>query len=157
MQSETCPQESAVLKACRSNNWNDGLQKHFEVCPTCQEADRSAKWIRNASAIKKEQFPPMPDPDVLWFRARIAVRERESSRAVWFSALRKTLLYGPLSAGATWFVLDFLRSEGIGVEQGMQGIPMVFGIVPLLAAVLTAVLVYFTPSLASRIRSFRPF
>ena len=153
MRNELCPHENAVLQACRSNTWNDDLLKHFRECSVCQEAEWSAEWMRNAV---HQEPTPLPDPSVMWIRARIAAGEREASRAVWLSAFRKTLLYGSLSAAGTWLALDLLRTEGIDPGQHLQALTTSFGVVPLGVAVFAAA-VYFTPYLMTRIRNFNPF
>jgi hypothetical protein len=155
MRSETCVHETAVLNARRSNSWDDNLLRHFYECSTCQDAVRAAQWIQNAAALP--QVTLLPDPDVVWIRANVLSREREASRALCLATLRRILLYGPVSAGTAWLVLDFLRSEGVGMEYWLQASPKTFGLVPLGTAILAAALVYIAPSLLQRIRGFTPF
>jgi len=130
MRNESCPQEDAVLKALRSNDWTDGLRKHFQECSVCQEAAWSAEWIRNAAV--HDESRPLPDPDVMWIQASIAAREREAIRSVWFSAIRYTVIYGSLCAGGTWLVLDWLKANLVA-----------FGVIPLSAVILTVAVAHF--------------
>ena len=155
MRSETCVHETAVINARRSNIWNDKLLRHFHECLTCQDAARAEEWIQNAAALP--QFALLPDPDVLWIRANVLFRERGASRALFWATLRRILLYGLVSAGAAWLVLDFLRSEGVGIEYWLRASPKTFGLIPLGMAILVAALVYIAPSLLQRIRGFSPF
>jgi len=113
MRNESCPQEDAVLKALRANRWSDDLRKHFQDCSVCQEAEWSAEWIRNAAVYDESR--PLPDPDILWIRAHFAAGEREASRVVWRSAIRRTLLYGSLGAAGTWLALDWMKANLIVV------------------------------------------
>jgi len=155
MRNETCLHESEVLKACRSGEWRPDLLRHYEACAGCQEAERTAYWIR-AAAIEEGAFP-LPDPDILWIQARIVARERDASRILWISTFRKTLVFGSLSAAAMAVVLHTATSAGIPVEQWPQILPGNFGVIPLGLAVLMAAVVYLGPSLLERVRVFWPF
>jgi hypothetical protein len=153
MQSETCPYESAAVKACRSGDWDPDLLKHYQDCPACHEAERASEWVRAAS-IDDAVFP-LPDPDLLWMRATIAAREQQESRVLWLKTLRKTLALSPLWAASAALAFEVMEAAGIGDNRWFRAGG--FGVIPLGAASLMAALVYLAPSLLARFRDFRPF
>jgi hypothetical protein len=58
---------------------------------------------------------PLPDPDVLWLRARIAARQEAVAKALWRSIVRRVLFYGLVCAGAAWLMLDSALWQGAGL------------------------------------------
>jgi hypothetical protein len=153
MRSETCPYESAAIKACRSGDWDPELLKHYQNCPACREAERASEWVR-AAAVDDEVFP-LPDPDLLWIRATIAARERQESRVLWLKTFRKILALSPLWAALAALAFEVMEAAGIGDDRWLRA--GTFGVIPLGAASLMAALVYLAPSLLERFRAFRPF
>jgi hypothetical protein len=155
MQSETCPYEEAVLKACRSGEWDRDLLKHYQNCPACHEAERTAEWVRTAAV--GVAAVPLPDPDLLWIRARVAAREQEESRVLWLETFRKTLAISPLCAAAVALIFEAMKTAGIAADRWLPALSGTFGVIPLGAAALMAALVYTAPSLFARFRAVRLF
>ena len=115
MRNETCPHENEVLHSCRSGEWQPDLLRHFQECADCREAERTAVWFRG-TAIEEAAFP-LPDPDVLWMQAHMAAFERNANRLLWISTIRRTLVFGSLSAATAAIVLEAAKAAGIAVEQ----------------------------------------
>lgn len=155
MQSETCPYERAVLEACRSGEWARELLKHYQNCPFCHEAERTAEWVRAAAV--DVAAAPLPDPDLLWIRARLGTREQEESRTLWLATFRKTLAISPFCAAAVALILEAVRTTGVAGGRWLLALTGNFGVVPLAGATLMAALVYTAPSLLARFRAFRFF
>ena len=117
---ETCPQETAVSAAARTGEWEESLRAHAAECASCREIVDAARWMqdfagtspRNAegdSAMPDPGLsdPGLPDPGVVWWRARMADKQREAERA------HKTLAWLEIAAGAAisiglagWLALD---------------------------------------------------
>ena len=102
MRNETCAYETAVAAARRSGNWNEELEEHYRDCPSCREAGQVSEWV-SSLAIPLNKTP-LPDPDLLWIRARISAREKAANRLLWTSTFRQTVQHGFVSAGAAWLV-----------------------------------------------------
>lgn len=155
MQSETCPYEKAVLKACRSGEWDRELLKHYQNCSVCHEAESAAEWVR-AAAVNVAAVP-LPDPDLLWIRAKLGTREQEESRALWLATFRKTLAISPFCAAAVALIVEAMKTTGIAGGRWLLVLTGNFGVIPLAGATLMAALVYAAPSLLSRFRAVRLF
>lgn len=50
--------------------------------------------------------PALPDPEVLFLRARIAASQEAAARALWLATMGRTLRAGLVCAGAAWLFLD---------------------------------------------------
>jgi hypothetical protein len=155
MQSEPCPYEKAVLKACRSGEWDRDLLKHYENCPICHEAERTAEWVRAAAV--DVAAAPLPDPDLLWIRAKLGTREQEESRALWLATFHKTLAISPFCAAAVALILEAMKTAGIPGGRWLLVLTGNFGVIALAGATLMAALVYTAPSLLARFRAVRLF
>lgn len=156
MQRETCPYEKAVLRARYSGEWDWELLKHYQNCPLCHEAERTSEWIR-AAAVVDVSAVPLPDPDLLWIRAKLAIREQEESRALWLATFGKTLAISPLCAAAGALLFEAMRATGIAGGRWLLVLSGNFGVIPLAGATLIAALVYTAPSLLARFRAVRLF
>ena len=90
---------------------------------------------------------PLPDPDVLWIRARIAAREAAELQALRTSTRRQALRYGLPVASMAWFVLEGIRTAGINPEAWIRPVteglgvpvsPSIWFLVPMGAAAFSA-------------------
>ncbi len=82
MNVDSCPKSDAVVQAARSNNWPDSLRAHIERCQSCRETCRVACWMARMAA-RLESIPgELPDPELMWLRAKINRRSQLPARAL---------------------------------------------------------------------------
>lgn len=77
MSDQFCEQELNVIRAARSDKWDESLRAHAQTCPVCTEAMRVHAAM--SSLINSEQIPSTPDPKLIWLKAQYAERQRRSS------------------------------------------------------------------------------
>ncbi|MEJ1966693.1 MAG: hypothetical protein WDO56_36190 [Gammaproteobacteria bacterium] len=129
-------------------------------CPVCKEISEVSDCIRNLGDLPNARA--LPDPDWLWVRARISARQDAAAKSLRMWALRQTLRYGLLSAGAVWLFLDWMKTEGPRLDRWIQTIALPFvdplaNVAILALAVLgiafvTAALILGRPHMARRLR-----
>jgi hypothetical protein len=79
MRTEGCPREAEVVEAARSGRWPDELLEHTQSCMACAEVRLVAGFlVREALATDPE---PLPDPRLIWWRARFESRREVARRA----------------------------------------------------------------------------
>jgi hypothetical protein len=107
---QTCPQESAVSTAVRTGEWAGSLRTHAAECESCGEIVDAARWMQDfagTSARDAECESAMPDPSVVWWRARMAAKQREAERVHKMLAWLEVAAGAAISLGlAGWLALD---------------------------------------------------
>lgn len=98
MSDQFCEQELDVIRAVRSDKWDGSLRIHAQSCPVCAEATRVHAAM--SSLINSEQFPPIPDPKLVWLKAQFAERQRKSTIITRITAVAYAALLGALGLGA---------------------------------------------------------
>ena len=100
---------------------------------------------------------PLPDPDLIWLRARILARAQEAERELWRTTYRKMLHYGLIAGGLAWLSMDVSKLEGVSLDAHFPTVLKLLGwgdwgttLAPLFAAG-TAVFIAF-PRLRARLR-----
>lgn len=78
---ETCRFEEAVAAAARSGLWTAELREHRDGCPACAETTLVAAALAAEAAVEAADAAPLPEPRVIWLKARLAERERHARRA----------------------------------------------------------------------------
>ncbi len=78
--SKGCPQEASVSRAARTGQWDDALEAHAAACPACAEAVLISNSLR-AIALETEDHKPLPDPYLVWLKAKLTERQVASQRA----------------------------------------------------------------------------
>jgi hypothetical protein len=81
MSLKACPYEDAVVAAARSGHWSPELSAHRDSCLTCAEVTLVVAALAADADKLTSVEPPLPDPAVIWLRARLASRERNFERA----------------------------------------------------------------------------
>jgi hypothetical protein len=76
----TCDHERAVLRAVATGAWSDQLRQHLGGCPACSDAALVASVLAR-EAEELDPGPPLPDPSVIWLRARLEQRRHTARRA----------------------------------------------------------------------------
>lgn len=82
MNLDSCPKSEAVVQAVRSNQWPEGLQAHVKACEPCRETSRVASWMTEMAASLESPPGEMPDPELIWLKARINRRSQLPARAL---------------------------------------------------------------------------
>ena len=102
---------------------------------------------------------PLPDPDLIWLRARILARAQEAERELWRTTYRKMLHYGLIAGGLAWLSIDVSKLEGVSLDVQFPAVLKLLGdswgdwgtTLALLFAAGTAVFIAF-PRLRARLR-----
>lgn len=82
MNVDSCPKSEAVVRAVRSNDWPDSLRVHIDRCKSCRETSQVASWMARM-AERLESIPgKLPDPELIWLKARINRRSQLPARAL---------------------------------------------------------------------------
>jgi hypothetical protein len=78
--SKGCPQEIDVLTAARTGQWDDALETHAAACPVCREVALVSRTLRTLDQ-ETEGHKPLPDPYLVWLKAKLTERHVASQRA----------------------------------------------------------------------------
>jgi hypothetical protein len=82
MNHRNCSQETAVVRAVRTGEWNEALQAHVRECATCRSVQEAARWMQGVAPQASAQAEhDLPDPRVLWLRAQLSERQAAAERA----------------------------------------------------------------------------
>ncbi len=136
-----CPHDQAVAAAARSGDWSPELRLHRDGCMACAELTLVAAALA-ADAEKLTDDPrPLPDPGVIWLRARLARREqkyRSATRSIVVvqrAAIAVVVAVGLAFAPGLWSVLRGAFSS-LSFNPSIQGLPRAAGS-PLLVLVVS--------------------
>ena len=77
--SKGCPQEAGVLRAKRMDQWDDTLEAHAAECPACGEVALVSDSLHTI-ALEAEGRKRLPDPYLVWLKARLIERQVASQR-----------------------------------------------------------------------------
>ena len=78
--SKGCPQEASVLTAARTGQWDEALEAHAAACPACGEVALVSGSLRTF-ARETEGHHRLPDPYLVWLKAKLTERQVASQRA----------------------------------------------------------------------------
>ncbi len=78
--SKGCPQEASVLRAARTGQWDEALEAHVVECPACGEVALVGDSLRTV-ALETEDHKRLPDPHLVWLKAKLTERQVASQRA----------------------------------------------------------------------------
>ncbi len=78
--SKGCPQEASVSRAARTGEWDDALEAHAAACPVCGEVALVSNSLRTI-ALETDNYKPLPDPYLVWLKAKLTERQVSSQRA----------------------------------------------------------------------------
>ncbi len=80
MNTSTCHYEEAVTKAARLGGWDESLKSHLDSCEHCREVAETATWLTTLAG-KGPHEPALPDPGLVWLRARLEEVQQAEERA----------------------------------------------------------------------------
>lgn len=106
-----CLTEEQVREAAQTGHWTDELRDHCASCSPCAEtALVTAALCADARELETDDSP-LPDPRLIWLRARIESRRVKSTRAtlaiVWVqrAAIACAAVIGLVAAPGLWRLL----------------------------------------------------
>ena len=77
---DSCPFEPNVIDAAASGSWSESLRAHVASCESCAAAAEVAPWMASFSGIDEREHI-LPDPAVLWLKARLLQSKAAVERA----------------------------------------------------------------------------
>lgn len=80
MKQAICPPEGAVLRAARTDQWEESLKTHVAECPACREIVQTSRWMQ-ALAQRSETDSLLPDAGLLWWRAHLSQIHARAEKA----------------------------------------------------------------------------
>lgn len=75
-----CPLETAVLSALATASLSGDTLLHAQACSACRET--VAVWSYLNTVAAAEADPPLPSPDLIWWKAQLAHQRRIAARSV---------------------------------------------------------------------------
>ena len=111
MKNDGCPFEESVAEAARSGEWSPELESHRNGCLGCAELTLVVAALTSDAEELTAIQAPLPDPEAIWLRARLASRERDYHRAtraiVWVqrAAVAVVLAVGMAFAPGLWTMI----------------------------------------------------
>ncbi len=80
MNTSTCHYEEAVTKAARLGRWDESLKSHLDSCEHCRDVAGTAAWLATLAGNGPRE-PALPDPGLVWLRARLEGVQKAEERA----------------------------------------------------------------------------
>ncbi|HEX3579019.1 MAG TPA: hypothetical protein VHY33_10690 [Thermoanaerobaculia bacterium] len=107
-----CAFEPNVIEAATNDAWTESLRAHVASCESCTAAAEVAPWMASFSGIDEREHI-LPDPAVLWLKARLL----QSNAAVERASLPITRLQiaAYLIIAACWAALLTWKSAALQV------------------------------------------
>jgi hypothetical protein len=75
-----CPREADVLHAATTGAWSQSTRDHLMHCADCSAASETASWMSSFAALEDRDHP-LPDPSVLWLKAKLLQSSAAAQRA----------------------------------------------------------------------------
>ena len=75
-----CAFEPNVIDAATTGDWSESLRAHIASCESCAAAAEVAPWMASFSGIDEREHI-LPDPAVLWLKARLLQSKAAVERA----------------------------------------------------------------------------
>lgn len=104
---EPCPRGDSMVRATRTGGWTDELAAHVAECRSCRESDRLVRWLMELARKVDADSAPLPDPHLIWLKARIPGGLRDLERALLPIRVASAVLAAGLGA-----VLGHLGTRG---------------------------------------------
>jgi hypothetical protein len=136
-----CPHEEAVAAAARSGDWSPELRLHRDGCMTCAELTLVVAALAADAEELMDDQRPLPDPGVMWLRARLANRENAFHRATRAIVVVQRATVAVVAATGLAFapgLWRFIRGavSSLSLSPSVQGLPRAAGS-PLLVLVVS--------------------
>ena len=154
MMPDPCPRGESVVEAARAERWSDEIAAHVAQCGSCRESSTAIRWMIELRETVDAGPTPLPDPCLIWLKARIRRRSEDAWRAL--LPIRIAAVVSAIGSGAivarlpreAWRSLqEWLTSAGVpGWELPGLASPGPLAIAWIPAAILLMLLVLFTAS-----------
>ncbi|MBV9495873.1 MAG: hypothetical protein JOZ54_16615 [Acidobacteria bacterium] len=100
-----CRLEADVLRAAEEDRWTDALRRHVAECADCEAASAVARWMHDFSRVDEREHI-LPDPAVLWLKAKLLRGttgvERAAKPVTLFQMIAYLAVAGGWTALLTW-------------------------------------------------------
>ena len=110
--SASCPHETEVSTAVRTDEWHESIANHVADCALCREIVQASHWMQ-ALAQSPTKSPSLGDAEQLWRRAQLAERPAKARKnqgfLEWLEVLSGTVV--PLSLVA-WVAWNWYEIQG---------------------------------------------
>lgn len=119
MMSDPCSREESVLEAARAGRWSDELTAHVARCDSCTESSTAIRWMIELGQTVDSAPAPLPDPYLIWLKARIRSRSKDARPAlfpIWIACAASAIGLGVIVArlpGNAWRSLQDWLTSGI--------------------------------------------
>lgn len=107
-----CEFEQAVVRASAAGSWNESLRAHVSECNDCRAAAGVAPWMRRFAAAGERQHR-LPDPQVVWLKARLLGSSLAAERAT--RPIRVVQFIAYITVAGGWAAL--LTREWLAIRQ----------------------------------------
>ena len=110
MKQIVCEHEPAVLRAARTERWNDSLEAHAAQCAVCREIAETARWMKSL-ARQDEAHGTLPEPGLVWWKAvlaaKLASRLRARKSLEWMVGFTAVFFTAALAGAFAWIWVQF--------------------------------------------------
>ena len=96
----SCEKEAEIIESLRGGAWDDALAKHAATCEICADTLAVSQFLltdQRAAAV-------LPDPDFLWWKAKLASKQMAVERATRSIALVRKVSYWGVAAAGLWII-----------------------------------------------------
>lgn len=137
-----CRFEPHVVEAAATNAWSESLRAHVADCDDCAAAAMAAPFM-SAFASFDERTHPLPDPSLLWLKARL-LQNRAAVERVSLPITRLQIA-AYIVVAACWAALLTWKSSA--VEAWLSG-RVLLGSVPFSLTVVVIILMLASATVA---------
>jgi hypothetical protein len=95
---EACRYEPAVRRAAAEDRWTDSLREHLADCDECIATASVTPWMERFARISDREHI-LPDPSVVWLKARLLQGAVDAGRAARPLDLVQMLAYIVVAGG----------------------------------------------------------
>ena len=111
MTRSNCPHEQAVSHAARTGQWSGPLTAHVEQCADCRQATQAVSWMKRLAETSRRERP-LPDPDLLWLKAKLFGEQAAADRATRPLVLTEGLAQGAVAVfAALWLAWNWPKIQ----------------------------------------------
>jgi hypothetical protein len=144
----SCSQEQAVARAVGTGSWTEALAAHAEECSICRDVAQTAHWIRamasplheSDASYDSRQSRPLPDPGLVWWRARLEKEHaKKSGRVLEWLQIASSVMAPLVLAG--WIAWNWYPIEAMAGQFLLNVWPQLSVAIFVLASMVPAALI----------------